>query len=377
MKLSRITRPVALVLILLLGLAACAEPGADDSAQPENDAPGADDDGDAPEPDTDADATGLQTVTIGQPVSSLGYLSLDAARILDTFSEAGLELDTAMISGGDTTLLAALDAGDITFAAPGSSSVIQAISLGEDFQIVYSLMSRMSIDLTVSDAFMERQGVSPDDSLEERLAALDGITIGVSGLGGAQDRIAQWLGEHAELTGEGVSTVNIGPPPAVRAAVEEGQIDGYVLTAPNGQIAEEEGFGQRFIRLGEEIEGLDEYHHTVLVVSKSFAQENPEIITDTVAAVASAAQQAIDDPTALSESLHEQLFTELPYEIIEDAVEGLLSGIEGQGRMTTESMDFTVQFAAETGYPLEEDLDAASGEGDWWTNEFIEDAEAR
>lgn len=374
MKFLRIAHGVALPLALLLSLTACADPGDDGTAQDEasgSDVDGPQGDTDAPDSDGDSNA---QTVTVGQPVASLGYLSLDAARIFDTFADVGLELDTAMISGGDTTLLAALDAGDITFAAPGSSSVVQAISLGEEFQIVYSLMSRMSIDLTVSNEFMEAQGVNPDDSLEDRLAALDGITIGVSGLGGAQDRIAQWLGEYAGVV---VNTVNIGPPPAVRAAVEEGQIDGYVLTAPNGQIAEEEGFGQRFIRLGQEIEGLDEFHHTVLVVSKSFAEENPEVVVDTVAALASAAEQAVQDPTDLAERLHEQEFGELPYEIIGGAVEDLLSGIENQGRMTADSMDFTVQFAAETGYPLEDDLDGTSGEGDWWTNEYLDQAETQ
>ena len=66
----------------------------------------------------------------------------------------------------------------------------------------------------------------------------------------------------------------------------------------------------------------------------------------------------------------------MSYEIIEEAVTDLVSGIENQGRMTPDSIDFTVQFAQETGYPLEQELDAASGEGDWWTNEYVDAAQA-
>lgn len=358
-------RLIALGLVLVLGLAACqgGDGGTEVSGDTEEPAGG-----DA------AESVEGSEISIAQAVPTLGYLTIDAARALDTFGDVGLELDWAQISGGDPTLLAAVDAGDIQFGAPGSPSVLQAISQGEDYQIIYSLMSMMSIELTVSNQFMEQTGVSPDDPIEDRLAALDGVTIGVSGLGGAQDRIARWLGDHAGLGSDAVNTVNIGPPPALRAAVETGQIDGYVLTAPNGQIAEEQGFGQRFIRLGEELPGLDEYHHTVLVIKSQFGEENPELVTKTVSALADAADQVINNPDEVAARIQEQNFEEVDVEVIQEAVNTLAPGLENGGRMTAESLDFTVQFANDTGYPLEEDLDAASGEGDWWTNEYIDRA---
>ena len=129
-----------------------------------------------------------EPLTIGQVVPTLGFITLDTARALDTFGDEGMSVDNVQLSGGDPTALAALDAGDIDVAAVGSDAAVSAIAKGAgDYQIVYALMPRMSLDVTVSKDFLAESGVSPDAPLEEKIAALKGARIGVSALGGAQE----------------------------------------------------------------------------------------------------------------------------------------------------------------------------------------------
>jgi len=83
-------------------------------------------------------------VRIGQGVPTLSFLPPLAARALDTFKDQGLRLEFVSIRGGDPATLAALDAGDIDFAATGSDTALEAIVKGQPFQIVYSLMSQVT-----------------------------------------------------------------------------------------------------------------------------------------------------------------------------------------------------------------------------------------
>ena len=117
--------------------------------------------------------------------------------------------------GGDPTALAALDAGDIDLAAVGSDTALAAIAKGQPFLMVYDLMSKVSLELVVSPALMARTGVTPDDALPKRLAAMKGAVIGVSAVGGAQDRMARWLARQGGLGPDDIQVALVGGPPAI------------------------------------------------------------------------------------------------------------------------------------------------------------------
>ena len=75
-------------------------------------------------------------VRIGQATPALSFLPIYAARALDSFKEAGVELEWSAIQGGDPPTLAALDSGNIDFAAVGTETALQAIDKGQSFTLV-------------------------------------------------------------------------------------------------------------------------------------------------------------------------------------------------------------------------------------------------
>src|SRR5690242_9645706 len=97
-------------------------------------------------------------VRIGQATPALSFLPIYAARALDTFRAAGVELEWSAIQGGDPPTLAALDSGNIDFAAVGTETALQAIDKGQSFTLVYSLISTVSLAVVASTAVLAPAG---------------------------------------------------------------------------------------------------------------------------------------------------------------------------------------------------------------------------
>lgn len=317
-----------------------------------------------------------EPLTIGQVVPTLGFITLDTALAMDTFAEEGLQVEKVQLSGGDPTALAALDAGDVDVAAVGSESVVTATAKDAgEYQIVYALMPKMSLELTVSNDFLAQAGVTPDSPVQEKIKALKGARIGVSALGGAQEKVSRWLAQQGGLDpATDLEIVNVGPPPALRAGLENGNIDAFLLTAPSGEQVEAAGFGTVLIELGSEIPELRNYYHLVLVTTKDFAANNEEALVNAIEALNAANEAIVNEPQKVAAALAEGPYSEVPEDIMAASVEKLSDGLEVKGALTPENMEFLLEFSSETVDTDVSTLDVAEGEGDWWTNEFVKKA---
>ncbi len=309
-------------------------------------------------------------VRIGQATPAVSFLPVMAARALDTFGASGLALEWAAIPGGDPAALAALDSGDIDLAAVGSETLLNAIVRGQPFQLVASLMSKVSLELVVSSKLLERTGLSPaDDPLPKRLAALKGAVVGVSAIGGTQDRAARWLARQAGLDPRtGVQVAMAGPPPAIQAALEAGRIDAFVLSPPEGLLAEDARTGHVLIRMGDEFPALKGVPSLVLAVKTPVAKR--ALVVAALKALQAASAQVLADPAASAAAIQKALFPRLKPEVLAAAIIGLKNGIEDRGRLSPAGMAALVAYAGEAAAGL----DAAHGEGRFWTNAYWDEA---
>src|SRR6201996_1334415 len=227
-----------------------------------------------------------QTVKIAQGVAVLSFLPLWAARALNTFTPQGLTANAVVIPGGDATTLAALDAGDIDLAAVGSDAVLRAAAKGQPFEMVYSMMSKVTLQLVVSPALLERAGVQASDPLEKRLKALKGATVGVAAAGGNQDIVARWLATKAGLDPKTeVKFAQIGKPVALQAALENKQIDAFVLSPPEGLLAEKAGSGVVLTSLGDDFPALKNQPYLVLVAKTPIDDQKAALFVKTARAL--------------------------------------------------------------------------------------------
>jgi ABC-type nitrate/sulfonate/bicarbonate transport system substrate-binding protein len=314
-------------------------------------------------------AQGLEKVRIGQATSSLSFLPLWAGRALGSFERHGVDLDWAVVAGGDPPTLAALDSGDIDFAAVGSETALVAISKGQPFQLVYSLMSKVSLEVVVSNAFLKRTGVSPQDPLQKRIAALADATIGASAVRGAQDRMARWVLSQGKQDPKALKVVQIGAPPALRAAVEQGTIDGFLLSPPEGLLIEKGGGGKIFIRIGQELELARKTPFLVLVAKRPLEGKRLESGVKLVRGLVAASQAVRQDPAAAAKAIQAKFFQKLDPAILASGAASMKDGLAGDGRMTAEGIDALVTLASETGAKI-----AKSSKDDFWSNALVDRA---
>ena len=323
-------------------------------------------------------ASAQQTVKIAQGVATLSFLPLWAARALNTFTPQGLSASAVVIPGGDAAALAALDAGDIDLAAVGSETVLRADAKGQPFEIIYSLMSKVTIQLVVSPALLERTGIKASDPLEKRLGVLKGAIVGVAAVGGTQDSAARWLAAKGGLNPKtDIKIAQIGNPVALQAALENKQIDAFVLSPPEGFLAEKSGAGTVIASLGDDFPVLNHQPYLVLVAKKPIDDNKAAAYVQTARALQAASDALVKQPEQTAQAIQKQFFAKASPESIVAAVKAMNSGVADGGKLDADGFANILKFAKEIGIDFGKEFDVKAAENDIWTNSFVDSAKAK
>jgi NitT/TauT family transport system substrate-binding protein len=320
-------------------------------------------------------ASAQQTVRIAQGFASLSFLPVWAARALNSFTAEGLTATTVVSPGGDPAALAALDSGDVDLAAVGTETALRAAAKGQPFEIVYSLMSKVTLEVVVAPSWLEKAGVKVSDPLQKRIAALKGATIGVGAIGGTQETAARWLVAKGGLDPKAdIKIAQVGSPVALQAALENKRIDAFVLSPPEGFLATKSGAGTILIALGDEFPLLANQPYLVLVAKKPIDDKTSELIVKTLRAMQTASAALVKDPVAGAAAIQKQFFAKADPDAIAAAVKALTSGIASGGRLDVENFKNQLIFSKEVGTDFGKEFDAAASKDDLWTNGFVERA---
>jgi NitT/TauT family transport system substrate-binding protein len=323
-------------------------------------------------------ASAQQSVRIAQGFASLRFLPLWAARAQNTFAAEGLTATAIVSPGGDPAALAALDSGDVELAAVGTESVLRAAAKGQPFEIVYSLMSKVTLELVVAPSLLEKTAVQPGDPLQKRIAALKGATIGVGAIGGTQETAARWLAAKGGLDPKAdIKIAQVGSPLALQAALENKRIDAFVLSPPEGFLATKSGAGIILISLGDDFPLLANQPYLVLVAKKPIDDKTSDLIVKTLRAMQTASAALVKDPEAAAMAIQKQFFAKADPDAIAAAIKSLSSGVASGGRLDVQSFQNQLVFSKEVGTDFGKEFDAAASKDDLWTNAFVERAAKR
>lgn len=323
-------------------------------------------------------AVAQQAVRIGLGAPTLSFLPIWSARALDTFKAQGLGATVVALPGGDPSALAALDAGDIELAAVGPDSMLRAAAKGQPFEIVYSLMSKVTLQLVVSKALVERTGVKATDPLDKRIATMKGTLVGATALAGAQEIAARWLAAKGGLDPKNdLKVAQVGNPTAIQAALEAKRIDAFVLSPPEGFLAEKAGTGTVLISLGDDFPLLANQPYLVLVAKKPISPATADLITRTAKALQSASAATVSKPDETADAIQKQFFPKADPQAISAAIKTMRSGVADGGKIDIQSMQNALTFAKEVGTNFGKEFDAKSSEDDLWTNRYVDAAKPK
>ena len=202
----------------------------------------------------------------------------------------------------------------------------------------------------------------------ERISSLKGATIGVTVVGGAQDRTVRWLAGRGGLDPKkDVQIVQIGSAAALAAALENGRIDGFMLSAPEGQIAEAGGFGRIFIAPDTDLPNMKGFPSLVLVARSDANEAAQRTIVATIRALDAGAKQLLSDPDVGADRIGSKFFPKLAPAIMRTSIRSLADGLKDRGRISAEGAKRLVTFVEESG--------RVAPRGDqYWTNVYTDRA---
>ncbi|MDQ3579084.1 MAG: ABC transporter substrate-binding protein, partial [Actinomycetota bacterium] len=277
--------------VVVLALAGCG--GGDDE-----DPPAAGGTGDAAEvPDL-----GEATIVLGGKV--ITWIAPYVGACEGLFENYGLTVDVVPSEQGTTSAIAGLVSGDVLTAGTGATAMTNAVREGAPIQMLFNASIGYGVQVIMSNDFLESSGASLEDSLEERVQALEGARIAILNPGDSIDQLLRYLlPEYGLDPDTDVTITALSNYPNMIAALSQGDIDVMAGSPPNGAQVEQEGFGQILFN-GNEVEGLDDYPYLVGSANvQAIEGEEREAIKALIKGIADTLDLLREDPDAGKECM--------------------------------------------------------------------------
>lgn len=274
-------------------------------------------------------------VRVSQPLDALSLASMYVARGNGYFADEGIEPEVITFSGGGPDVQA-LIAGDVDFDATAATFLISAYQEGTPLLGVVSILNRAVVNAVIHKDVAQAKGITPTTPLADKLAALRGLTLGVSRPGSLTFQIGTYWIQQAGLTpGNEASVLAVGGGTAMLASLEQRKVDVIVNSPPEPEEAMRQGIGVMFINnsAGED-PGLADFLQQVVLVRPDYARDNPDLVRRVVRALVRADRWITEHSAAEMASLLQPFFPQMPTETLVDASRAVRDAVPADGRMT-------------------------------------------
>ena len=353
------------MLVLVMLLAACgngeeAQEPAGDAEDAATEPPAADDaatEAGATEPaaggETEAASGDLTEGTILLGGRVITWAPAYLADSLGYFEEEGLDIELVVSAQGAPAAMAALVSGDALSSMTGAPAAVAPIREGAPVQMLFNASVGYGAEITVRPEFIEETGVGPDAPLEERIAALEGATLGIYNPGGSIDQLWRFILPQQDIDPDrDVQLVALQNAAGQVSALSAGDIDAMGVSPPSGALAEAEGFGVIYIR-GNEIEGLEEYPYLVgSARTADMEGDGADAIQGVIRALAKGMNVLRENPEEAMPPLREE-FSDLDDATFEAAFEAVLASLPESPLITEQAYQQLVDFSEAQGNPIE------------------------
>lgn len=192
-------------------------------------------------------ALALQVGQIGN--NSIAFFPVFVAKQQGYFSDAGLDVTLTAFQSGSVAG-AALTSGSIDIACCVITDVFSLLRAHRSAKIIGSLVDGYYVDVIGSNAFLHDARVSRASSLHDRVAALKGKRIGITGPGSGTEALVDYLFKTAGLDPtRDAELVNVGTDQAsIVTQLTTGRLDAVSFAWPLSMVAEVKHVGETLIR---------------------------------------------------------------------------------------------------------------------------------
>lgn len=187
---------------------------------------------------------GAEKLTIALAGKGMSFILQYVAIGGGFYKQEGIEPDPVDVASG-TRQAAAVMGGSAEITQVGFAHTIHAVGRGGSLVAISSSFDMYPIALVVSNAALDKLGITDAMSLDEKLKRLKGVRIGITSPGSSTDEFMRtiMLVRHLDPDKDlKLQPVGIGAP--MVAAMQQGSTDGFAFMSPFTDIAVSRGLGK-------------------------------------------------------------------------------------------------------------------------------------
>jgi NitT/TauT family transport system substrate-binding protein len=190
-----------------------------------------------------------------------------------------------------------------------------------------------------------KSGITPGMPLDEKIKRLAGLTLGITAPGGASDiQIRKMLLARGLDPDKAVKLQPLGNQAAMLAAVQKKAVDGFVMSSPVDEIAQQRGTGVIAIDpFAEPIPELAEVPYSVWGTSRATLQKRPAVIAASLRAITRAIKLAAENPEETLRVMRPQI-KDVPPEAIDAVIEKYRHGAARTPVISPAQVEATVRW---------------------------------
>ncbi|HLH25707.1 MAG TPA: ABC transporter substrate-binding protein [Chloroflexota bacterium] len=274
-------------------------------------------------------------IRFSQPLDALSLISMYVARGNGYFTDEGLDVDVVTFSGGGPDVQA-LIAGDVEFDATAATFLISAYQEGTPLLGVASILNRAIVNAVMHKDVAQARGITAASPLRDKLAALRGLTLGVSRPGSLTFQIATYWAQKAGLTpGTDVNILAVGGGAGMIASLEQRNVDVIINSPPEPDEAVRQGIGVMLISnaAGDDPD-LADFLQQVVLTRPDYARDHPDIVRRVVRALVRANRWVTEHSAEEAAAILQPFFSQMPADTLLDSTRSVRAAVPADGRMT-------------------------------------------
>lgn len=311
----------------------------------------------------------LRKVTVTQAVTSMAFLQNYVAASQGFFEREGLKVEIVDTGGGGPDVQAVL-AGDAAFTINDGAQVLPALNQGKQLTAVMATLDKNVINVTMHADTADRLGVGPDSSYDDKVAALEGLKIGITGPGSLTWQLARYNLVKAGFDPDrDAEVVGLGGGAAVLAGLEQHQVDVIYISVPLGEVGVHRGAGVTLVNnaAGED-PTLPSFMMEGLWTRPQTVDEDPELVTSMVRAMQAANAFIVESASSDVVAAISDTFGNFDQEVLEVGVSMIGAAVARSDRWTDEAVATTQEVLV-----ANDILDEASfGLADFFDDRFLD-----
>ena len=308
-----------------------------------------------------------ERIVIALPASNLLAAATFAAEDLDLFSREGLAVDVRTIVGVGAAN--AVVAGSAEFTIGTAATFLRAVGQGQDLLAIANLVDRPLVELVLRREVADRLHAAEATTLEQRGRLLQGLTIGIQGVGSFVHAWTRYVADAGGLDVDRDLRVAPMDPPAMVTALQEGTIDGFATSPPYTTAVVRGGDAVMLVSGIADAPDLHPFAYGLVYGRRATCAERAQLCARVARAFAAASRTIRDDPELVFERVIRSRFATMEPGLLRAAWQRAREAHTADVHMTAEQ--FANAAKVNAGAHLPQSGSMPSNYDALYTNEFL------